>query len=87
MFDWFKRPDYSNVVKFPEQVKVPNNPYIAPPAPEKDPVVYYTIGHTDNNRVSLRMGYTSLNMTHQGVQQLIDQLELYQSQLSEDAEE
>ena len=80
IFDWFKKRDYSNVIKFPE-VKTP---YIEPPAPEKDPVVYYTIGHTDNNRVSLRMGYTSLNMNYKGVQDLIDQLELYQSQLNKE---
>lgn len=78
MFDWFKKRDYSNVIKFPE-VKTP---YTEPIEQEKDPVVYYTIGHTDNNRVSLRMGHTSLFMTHKGVQDLIDQLELYQSQLS-----
>lgn len=87
MFDWFKKRDYSNVVKFPEQVKVPDNPYTAPLVEEKDPVVYYTIGHTDNNRVSLRMGYTSLNMNYKGVQDLIDQLELYQSQLGNQSEE
>jgi hypothetical protein len=80
MFDWFKKRDYSNVIKFPEV----NTPYIEPPTPEKDPVVYYTIGHTDNNRVSLRMGYTSLNMTRKGVQDLIDQLTVFQSQLHEE---
>jgi hypothetical protein len=82
MFDWFKKRDYSNVIKFPEV----NTPYVEPPEQEKDPVVYYTIGHTDNNRVSLRMGYTSINMTRKGVQHLIDQLELYQSQLQQEDE-
>ena len=80
MFEWFKKREYSNVIKFPE-VKTP---YVEPPVPEKDPVVYYTIGHTDNNRVSLRMGYSSLYMTHKGVQDLIDQLSLYQSQLKQE---
>jgi hypothetical protein len=83
IFDWFKKREYSEVLPFPE-VKIP---YVAPPKPEKEPVVYYTIGHTDNNRVSLRMGYTSLNMTREGVQDLIDQLELYQSQLREEKNE
>ena len=87
MFDWFRRPDYSNVVKFPEQPKVPNNPYIEPPKREKNPAVYYAIGHTDNNRVSLTVGHTSVFMTYDGVQMLIDQLELYQSQLSKDDSE
>lgn len=80
MFEWFKNREYSNVIKFPE-VKTP---YVEPPTTEKDPVVYYTIGHTDNNRVSLRMGYSSLYMTHRGVQDLIDQLSLYQSQLKQE---
>ena len=80
MFDWFKKREYTNVIKFPEA----KTPYVEPPTPEKDPVVYYTIGHTDNNRVSLKMGYSSLNMNHQGVQDLIDQLQLYQSQLQKE---
>lgn len=81
MFDWFKKADYKNVVPmFPDQVPYDDEP----PQQEKDPVVYYTIGHTDNNRVSLRMGNTSLFMTHKGVRDLIDQLELYQSQLGEE---
>ena len=82
MFDWFKKPEYSNVVKFPE-IKTP---YIEPPVPEKDPTTYYSIGHTDDNRVTLRMGYTTLTMNYQGVQNLIDQLELYQSQLRKEDE-
>jgi hypothetical protein len=76
MFDWFKKKEHSNVIKFPE-VKTP---YIEPPK-EKDPTTYYSIGHTDDNRVTLRMGYTTLTMNYDGVQNLIDQLELYQSQL------
>lgn len=80
MFDWFKKPDYANVVPmFPDQV-----PYIELPKQEKDPTTYYTIGHTDDNRVTLRMGHTTLTMNYVGVQNLIDQLELYQSQLCEE---
>ena len=76
MFEWFKRPDYKNVVPmFPDQV-----PY----EPEKDPTTYYSIGHTDDNRVTLRMGYTTLTMNYVGVQNLIDQLSLYQKQLKEE---
>ena len=76
MFDWFKKREYTNVIKFPE-VKTP---YIEPPK-EKDPAIHYTIGHTDDNRVTMRMGYTTLMMNYHGVQNLIDQLELYQQQL------
>ena len=82
MFDWFKKPDYKNVVPlFPEPKAVP---YIEPPKQEKNPTTYYSIGHTDDNRVTLRMGYATLTMNYDGVQNLIDQLELYQSQLHEE---
>ncbi len=78
MFDWFKKREYSNVVKFPELKEVP---YIEPPTKEKDPVIHYTIGHTDDDRISFTMGYTTLTMNRQGVAMLIDQLELYKNQL------
>ena len=78
MFDWFKKSDYTNVIPFPESKAVP---YIEPPKQEKDPSVHYTIGHTDDNRIAFRIGYSTLTMNHVGVQQLIDQLELYKTQL------
>jgi hypothetical protein len=81
MFNWFKKKEHSNVIKFPE-VKTP---YIEPPK-EKDPLIHYTIGHTDDNRIAFRMGYSTLTMNYDGVQQLIDQLELYQSQLHKESE-
>ena len=88
MFNWFKKPEYKNVVPlFPELKSVPPMPYIAPPFSEKDPTTYYTIGHTDDNRVSMIMGYTTLTMNYDGVQNLIDQLELYQGQLREESAE
>ena len=77
MFDWFKKREYTNVIKFPE-VKTP---YIEPTTPEKDPSIHYTIGHTDDNRIAFRIGYSTLFMNYDGVQTLIDQLELYQNQL------
>jgi hypothetical protein len=80
IFDWFKKREYSNVVPFPEPKAVP---YIEPPKQEKDPTTYYSIGHTDDNRVTLRMGYSTLTMNYVGVQHLIDQLELYKNQLNE----
>jgi hypothetical protein len=79
MFDWFKKREYSNVVKFPELKPV--EPVEPPAPPEKDPTTYYSIGHTNDNRVSFKMGYSTLTMNYQGVQNLIDQLELYQQQL------
>lgn len=44
----------------------------------------YSIGLTDQNRVSLRMGYSEITMNPQGVQNLIDQLELFKKQIMED---
>lgn len=83
MFDFFKKREYSNVVPFPKPEAVP---YIEAPAPkEKDPAIHYTIGHTDDNRIAFRIGYSTLTMNRIGAQQLIDQLELYQSQLHEDS--
>ena len=82
MFDLFKKNKLpANVLPFP----TPAPRLVEPPAPqEKDPTTYYSIGHTDDNRVTLRMGYGTLTMNYVGVQNLIDQLELYQSQLHEE---
>jgi len=85
MFDWFKKREYTNVVPFPESRAVP---YIEQPKQEKDPSIHYTIGHTDDNRIAFRIGYSTLFMNYEGVQTLIDQLELYQNQLcKEDSSE
>ena len=80
MLDLFKKNKMpKNVVPFPAPKVVEP---VEPPAPkEKDPAIHYTIGHTDDNRVAFRLGYSTLVMNYQGVQTLIDQLELYQSQL------
>jgi hypothetical protein len=85
MFDWFKKSDYSNVVKFPETPKVP---YIVPPAtaPAPETKVFYRIGVTDNNRLALQVGYSELTMTRRGVQNLIDQLQVFRDQLSDEDE-
>lgn len=79
IFDWFKSreertKDY-NVVQFPK-------PVIAPP--EKKPETYYTFGLTDDNRLSFTMGYATLTMNHEGIQQLIDHLEFFKNQLEKE---
>jgi hypothetical protein len=80
MFDWFKRPDYSNVVKFPDSV-----PYIVPPKEEPTPDCIYSIGVTaEGSHMTLKMGHTTLTMTKTGCQNLIDQLEVFKNQLSDD---
>jgi hypothetical protein len=86
MFDLFKKNKMpKNVVPFPTPKSVAPAPYIEPPAPkEKDPDIHYTIGHTSDNRVAFRIGYTTLFMNSAGVQTLIDQLEMYQSQLHQE---
>ena len=85
MFDLFKKNKMpKNVVPFPAPKVVEP---VEPPAPkEKDPAIHYTIGHTDDNRVAFRLGYSTLVMNYQGVQTLIDQLELYQNQLHQEQE-
>ena len=83
MFDWFKKRDYSNVIKFPE-VKTP---YVEPPKQENTSKTYYTFGLTDDNRMAFQMGYTTLTMNREGVQTLIDQLEFFKNQLREEEDE
>jgi hypothetical protein len=83
MFDWFKKRDYSNVVKFPEPKAVP---YIEPPKKESKSKVYYTFGLTDDNRMAFQMGYTTLTMNREGIQDLITQLEFFRDQLHEESE-
>jgi hypothetical protein len=74
--------DMSKVIPFPELKAVP-----APePEPEKPGRVFYRLGLTDNNRVAISMYYGELTMNGAGVQRLIDQLEFYKSQLTEDNE-
>ena len=85
MLDLFKKNKMpKNVVPFPAPKAVAP---VEPPAPkEKDPAIHYTIGHTDDNRIAFRLGYSILMMNYAGVQTLIDQLEMYQSQLHQEQE-
>jgi hypothetical protein len=89
MFDWFKKPDYSNVVKFPEPKAVPDNPYIVPPVPvpEDPPKIFYRIGSTDRNRVAFSMGMMEITMNKQGCQNMIDQLTVFMNQIDDEDEE
>ena len=73
IFDFFKKREYDNVLKFPE-IKVP---YVEPPKKEQE---HYSIGITDDNRITLRIGYTTLTMNEQGVLDLIEALELFARQ-------
>jgi len=68
MFDWFRtRRDY----------EMPVIPKIEPPKQEQE---HYSIGITDDNRITLRVGYTTLTMNQEGVLNLIEALELFAKQ-------
>ena len=73
IFDFFKKREYDNVLKFPE-TKVP---YVETPKKEQE---HYSIGITDDNRITLRIGYTTLTMNEEGVLNLIEALELFAKQ-------
>lgn len=77
MFNFF-RPRTAK--EFMEEAK---EKYTVPPTPssEKPAVTYYRLGLTDNNRVSLQMGYSEITMSAAGVDNLIKQLELFRNQL------
>lgn len=81
IFDFFTKKvvkeDDTNVVKFPELNAVPKYE----PEPEKPATVFYRLGVTDSNRVSFQMGYSEITMTKLGVEQLINQLEVFKNQL------
>ncbi len=76
--------DMNRVLKFPELKSVPPMPEVAP-TKEEPAKIFYRLGLTDNNRVAFSMGYNEILMTHAGVQQMIDQLEFFQSQLYDDS--
>lgn len=83
MFNFFGRKtakDYldkaSNVYNLPTPKSVPPMPRVEEPAK-----TFYRLGLTDNNRVSFQMGYSEITMSKEGVQQMIDQLAFFQSQL------
>jgi len=85
MFDFFKKQNDSNVVKFPESKETPKMPYIEPPKAEAK--VFYRIGVTDDNTVSLQVGYSELTMTRRGVDNLIQQLQVFRDQLTNEQDE
>jgi hypothetical protein len=81
MFDWFKKPDYSNVVKFPETRVIP----IVPPKESNAPETIYSVGATaEGTHMTLKVGHSTLTMTKAGVQNLIEQLAVFRDQLREE---
>jgi len=87
MFDWMKKKP-GNVVPFPEIPKAEvKTPYTLPPEPEKPATTYYRLGLTDNNRVSFQMGYSEITMSASGINNMIEQLEVFRDQLQEETNE
>ena len=84
MFNWFKKDKADNVIPFPDAKSVPPMPYVEPPKEDKPAITFYRLGVTNNNRVSLQMGYSEITMNAAGVNNLIRQLELFRDQLSEE---
>lgn len=71
--------DGAEVLEFPKPKVVPP---VEPPKPKEEPAkIFYRLGLTDNNRVAFSMGYSEITMSKEGVQQMIDQLKFFQSQL------
>jgi len=76
IFDFFKRGE-GNVLKFPE-TKVP---YVNPPK-RTMPDAIYTIGTTaEGTHLTFQIGYSTLTMTKEGCQELIDKLEFFKNKL------
>ena len=79
IFDFFKRGE-SNVLKFPE-TKVP---YVNPPK-RTMPKAIYTIGTTAEGKwLTFQIGYSTLTMTKEGCQDLIDKLEFFKNKLEDE---
>lgn len=79
MFNLFgKKESTDNVYNLPTPKAVPPMPEVKKEEPAK---IFYRLGLTDNNRVAFSMGYSEITMSKEGVQQMIDQLTFFQSQL------
>ena len=100
MFDWFRNfrshstrdmasdmenisNDMNKVIPFPElKVAPPPMPAVEPPAK-----IFYRMGLTDNNRVAFSMGYSEITLSKLGVEHMIQQLQVFRDQLSDEADD
>jgi hypothetical protein len=75
--------DMSKVIPFPELKAVP------PPMPEvEQPAkIFYRLGLTDNNRVAFSMGYSEITLNRQGVEHMIQQLQVFRDQLDDEPDQ
>lgn len=76
MFDWFKKPDYSNVVKFPDPKAMLPMPEVRQPSNLDDSDACYYLGTNKSGNINLKVGYSSLTMTPDAVVELIERLAL-----------
>jgi hypothetical protein len=100
MFDWFRNfrsdstgdmasdmekinNDMNKVIPFPELKAAP------PPMPavESPAKIFYRLGLTDNNRVAFSMGYSEITLSKLGVEHMIQQLQVFRDQLSDEADD
>jgi hypothetical protein len=68
-FDFFRRRTAKELMKTAEER------YVAPIPSTLEKAPVYQIGKTEDGMITLRMGYTTLTMTNDGVDQLIRILE------------
>ena len=98
MFDWFGKAfsrrnypkdertdmekigdDMKKVIPFPQAVPEAKK--------EEEPAkIFYRIGTTDKNRISFQMGYSEITMNREGVENLIQQLQVFRDQLTPEEE-
>ena len=86
MFDFFRRKtakeymdEASNVYNLPKPTLV--TPVEPPKEPEKPVTAYYRLGITNNGRVSFQMGYSEITMNAGGIDNMIEQLEVFRDQI------
>jgi hypothetical protein len=79
MFDFLKKKN--NVVQFPEVPKTEVATPYTPPKEEKPATTYYRLGITSNGRVSFQMGYSEITMNAGGINNMIEQLEVFRDQI------
>ena len=90
MFNLFSKKNKtpSNVIPFPEQKETTEygggdgGGYL-PPKPKEPAVTYYTLGMTSENRLELKIGHSAITMNHDGLVNLMKQLEVFREQLAE----
>lgn len=84
MIDWFNTKEDPKYV--PEGMCKSSDEKVKPEV-DKMGKAYYRIGLTDDNRLSFSMGYSEIQMTKLGVQQMIEQLETFMNYLPDTVEE